>query len=215
VGAVIGGIAGIVWVRVLTIIKAERYNDILTLSVALFFYAVVENLGGNGAIFVLTFGLVLANGTEFTRMLRMKEAVEVPDVMRSFMAQVSFFMRTFFFVYLGLIIVTTNYQAWVFGLVLSLALVFGRLVAVWVTSIGDPFLRRNMPLITAMLPRGLAAAVVAQIVAASQLARAKEFPDVITAVIICTVLATALLTSAIKARLSRTEPAKTSDVAPA
>ncbi|MDP2949013.1 MAG: cation:proton antiporter [Chloroflexota bacterium] len=203
VGAVAGGVVGLVWVRMLARIKAERYNDILTLSVALLFYALVEQLGGNGAVFALTFGLVLANGTELGRILRMKESVEATDVMRSFMSQLTFFVRTFFFVYLGFIVVMNGYQSWVFGLLLSLALVLGRLVVVWVTGFGDALLRAHTPLITAMLARGLVAAVVAQFVAASSLARAREFPDVVTAVIISTVLFTSVLSSVLKGRLAR------------
>ena len=202
IGAVVGSILGVLWGRLLTAMRSEQYNDILTLTVLVLMYAVVEQLGGNGAIFALVFGLVLANGSSVANMLRMKEAVDASELMKSFASQVSFFLRTFFFVYLGLIIVVSNYKAWIFGLVLSVLLVLGRLVAAWAISIKDSVLRQNMPLLTVMFPRGLAAAVIAQIVAASQLARAREFPDMVTAVVILTVLITAILTSFVKSRSS-------------
>jgi len=200
IGAVAGGVSGVLWGRFLTAMRSEQYNDIFTLSVLLLLYAVVEQLGGNGAVFALVFGLVLANGNTIAKMLRMKETVEVSELMKSFASQVSFFLRTFFFVYLGLIIVVGNYKAWIFGVVLSVLVVLGRLVAAWAISIKDSVLTQYRPLVTVMLPRGLAAAVMAQIVAASQLARAKAFPDIVTAVIIVTVLITAVSTSFLRSR---------------
>jgi hypothetical protein len=60
-----------------------------------------------------------------------------------------------------------------------------------------------------MLPRGLAAAVVAQIIVRSEDPRGPEFPGVVTGVIIGTVLITSLMTSFVKTRSAKPERMET------
>ena len=85
IGVFFGLICGILWLKVLSILKDNLYDDILTLSVTLLFYGLSEQLGGNGAIFTLVFGLVLGNGLEIGRILRIDGIVDVDSIMRKFM----------------------------------------------------------------------------------------------------------------------------------
>ncbi|MEW5955531.1 MAG: cation:proton antiporter, partial [Candidatus Micrarchaeota archaeon] len=63
--AIVGGaVAGFVWVRLLRELGDRSYEYLLTLGAALFLYAAANYVGGNGAISVLVFGLVLGNAAE-------------------------------------------------------------------------------------------------------------------------------------------------------
>ena len=192
IGAIMGIIVGIFWLRILRIIRQETNDDILTLGIALFFYAFVEVLGGNGAIFALMFGLILGNGSEIASMFRSKEPYEASEMMRKFMSQMSFFIRTYFFVYLGLILVIENPNLIVLGLVLSLLFLASRYVVVRFVTLNDEILEGNKKLITLMMPRGLAAAIMAQLAFSSNIHNAHMFPDITIIVIIATVLISSL-----------------------
>jgi len=188
IGAMVGLLVGIVWLRVLQSLKGETNDDIMTLAISLSFYAIVESLGGNGAIFALVFGLVLGNGVEISGILRMREPFEVSEIMRKFMSQMSFFVRTYFFVYLGLIIFIENLILVFFGATLAGLLLLGRTAVVYLITSDDPVLGENRRLISLMLPRGLAAAIMAQIVISTNIEYASMFPDIIIIVIISTVV---------------------------
>jgi cell volume regulation protein A len=192
VGIVAGLLVGIIWLRIMKEIRGSTYNDVITLAVALVFYALVQNFGGSGPIFALTFGLVLANGYVISKMLRLSKTVEADKMMKKFQSQISFLIRTFFFVYLGLIITLQDPLLVIYGLAITVLLVVGRLASVYVTSIRNKTIKQNTGLLTIMLPRGLAAAVVAQIVSTSEIANGQFFSDIVITVIVMTVIITSV-----------------------
>jgi len=193
---------GLIWLKVLKYIRGEKYDDILTLSIVFLFYALTEGLGGNGAIFALFFGLVLGNGIYFSMLVKMKEFIQADGIMKKFHAEISFLISTFFFVYLGLILVISNYTVFLFSVIVSLILLFGRYLATNIISWGKPFLKKSMNVITMMLPRGLAAAVMAELIVLSGIENAEVFPQVVIVVIISTVVIAGLGTSVLKRKLT-------------
>ncbi len=192
VGAAIGVAAGFIWLWVLTLLEGEVFDDILTLAIVFLVYFGVESINGSGVIFALAFGIMLGNGVEVAKFLRIKRTVEIHDVMRKFHSQMSFLIKTFFFVYLGLMITFDEPSVIVLGVVLSLVLLFVRYIVVLLTSIGSHTLLSNTGFLATMLPRGLSAAVVAEIVVAAGIPNASIYPNIIMVVIVATVIIAAL-----------------------
>lgn len=206
IAIVMGILMGIIWLKALKYIRGEKYGDILTLSIVLLFYAVTEGLGGNGAIFALFFGLVLGNGIYFSMLLKMKEFIQVDGIMKKFHSQISFLITTFFFVYLGLILAIENYTVFAFSIILSLILLFGRYLTTNIISWGKPFLKKSMNVMTIMLPRGLSAAVMSELIVLSGIPNAEVFPQAVIVVIISTVVIAGVGTSILKRKTE--EPTK-------
>jgi cell volume regulation protein A len=192
IGAGVGLFAGFFWLCILSLLEGEVYDDILTLAVVFLFYYGVEGIGGSGVIFTLIFGLILGNGVEIARALRIRRAVEVHGLMKKFHLQISFLIKTFFFVYLGLMVAFNDVMLVLQGIVISVVLLFVRYIAVLLTTAGSKTLSAHKGVITTMLPRGLSAAVVAELVVASAIPDAPVYPDLIIVVIIVTVLIAAI-----------------------
>lgn len=188
IGIVVGMFVGVFWLRVLKSIQGQPYDDIVTLAVVMLFYAITESIGGNGAIFALIFGLVLGNGKEVSNMLRIKDPVEASKVMKKFHSQMSFLIRTFFFVYLGLLISPNNYMAFVYGALLTLLYFIGRYLATSIIAYKSPVIKSNTLLISSFLPRGLSAAVMAQIVLDAGLRNASLYSDIVAGTIVFSVV---------------------------
>jgi cell volume regulation protein A len=197
IGIVLGLVCGVIWIKILSVMKIESYDDILTLSLTILFYGVTELVSGNGAIFSLVFGLVMGNAYEIGGIFRMDGIVEIGGIMRKFMSQMSFFIRTYFFVYLGLILFIEKRVTILYSIAISLLLLFGRYLATFLTSFKDSELSKHSTLITSMLPRGLAAAIMAQLVASSHISNASMYPDVILIIIITTVIISSIASSII------------------
>ena len=128
-GLSVGVIAGLFWLWILTLLQKEEYNDILTLAVVLLLYYAVEQINGSGVIFALVFGLILGNGVGVSKLLKLKRTAEATEIMRRFTAQIYFFIKTFFFIYLGLIITFGDPMLVVLGVVISLVLLLVRYFA--------------------------------------------------------------------------------------
>lgn len=192
IGLGIGVAAGFAWLWVLTFIEGELYDDILTLAVLFLFYLAVESLQGSGAIFALVFGLILGNGMDFARFLRTKRTIEIHNTMMRFHSQISFIVKTFFFAYLGLMVTFDEPSVIVPSIILSLALLVVRCIVVPVISIGKRSLLAHEGILATMLPRGLSAAVVAEIAASSAIAHARLYPEIAIVVIATTVIISAI-----------------------
>ena len=195
IGAFFGLLVGLAWIKVLKYISWNQYQDIFTISILLLFYAVSEVLDGSGAMFALFFGLVLGNGISIARFFRMKDAVSVSSMMKRFQSEITFFVRTFFFVYMGMLFSFSSYNLIIFGTIISFILLFGRWISVKIISLKDKLISRNSALVTGMLSRGLAAAVVAQMVFSSGIKYASTFPDLVLTIIMVTVIISAVISS--------------------
>lgn len=191
-GLSVGVIAGLFWLWILTLLQKEEYNDILTLAVVFLLYFAVETINGSGVIFVLVFGLILGNGVGVSKLLKLRRTAEATEIMKKFTTQIYFFIKTFFFIYLGLIITFGDPMLVVMGIVISLILLLVRYIAVLFTSIGNHTLFSSRGILTTMFARGESAAVLVQIVVAAGIANAAVYPDMIMAIIITTVIISAL-----------------------
>lgn len=191
-GAAVGTATGIIWLWLLTRLKGQDYDDILTLAVVFVLYFIVESMNGSGVIFALVFGLVLGNGIRIPKLFTIRRTVAATEIMKKFHSQISFFIKTFFFIYLGLIMTFNEPRLIILSLILSLLLLFVRYLVVLISSLGNRTLLANKGLLTTMFPRGLSAAVLAQIVVTSGIPNASIYPDIIIAIILFTVMISAI-----------------------
>ena len=186
IGIVAGLLAGIIWIRGLYSIRGHEYDYMLTLSMLFLLYAGVEVLKGSGAIAILIFGLVLSNAQQIGGIFKMKKISAFSHRMREFQHEVTFFVKSFFFVYLGLLINITNIQVIFYGIFILVGIVLARGIAVYFSflkeKIDDKFL------IFIMMPRGLAAAVLSSLPVAYGIEHGAEFPDFVFMVIIGTAI---------------------------
>jgi cell volume regulation protein A len=163
IGIVLGIIFGVLWLSTLKRIARAPYAYILTLAVVLLAYAVSETLGGSGALCCLLFGIVLGNEKEIYRMLRTEKPTEtvIDAGLKRFESEVAFLLRTFFFVYIGLISAIGNVRIALLGVILSLILLLVRFGAVRIATARCIELTEERPIMSVILTRGLAAAVLA------------------------------------------------------
>ncbi|MFN3622145.1 MAG: cation:proton antiporter, partial [Nitrososphaerales archaeon] len=189
-GGVIGVAGGLIWLRMLNTFKEDDYNGILTLGVVLGLYSVSEIMSASGAIAALAFGLILGNGTLISRKLKLNLDRQLDKVSLGFHEQITFLLKSVVFVYLGIILSLINFSNLMLGVGLAVLLLLARGAAVYLTSIGDPILSLDRSIMTFMLPRGLTAAAVAQLVVAQGLPNIQTFNDIYISIILSTILIT-------------------------
>jgi NhaP-type Na+/H+ or K+/H+ antiporter len=165
--AVVFGIAGaFVWSILLNRIHAIKNTIFTTPAFVFVLYGLVEVLGFSGAIAALAFGITIGNiGTikiPIFKILQAKESVGLTETERIFFSEVAFLLKTFFFVYLGISIELISSWLLTVGLVLTIFAFFIRIPAVKLT-IGKEVPVKDKSLVAVMVPKGLAAVVLASI----------------------------------------------------
>ncbi len=107
IGALMGGLVGIIWIRILYSLRKEEYTYMLTLGVLIGSYAASEICGGSGPLSALLFGIILGNDVEIFEALRIKLELSYLRGIKNFVkrtqGELAFLVRAFFFVFLGLI----------------------------------------------------------------------------------------------------------------
>ncbi|MEM2105958.1 MAG: cation:proton antiporter [Candidatus Bathyarchaeia archaeon] len=162
-GIVLGFIFGLIWLTILRKVAITSYAYILTLAVVLLAYAFTESLGGSGALCSLLFGMMLGNEKEIYRILKMERTpnVAVDAGLKKFESEIAFLLRTFFFVYIGLIVTISDVTTIIIGIIMSLTLLLARFGAVTIAIKGSSELACERPIMSVLLTRGLATAVLA------------------------------------------------------
>ena len=169
VGIVIGLILGVIWLPIMHKVRKQEFSYVLTLAVVFLVYSLTtllvgEDKGGTGAgaIACLMFGLVLGNGKKILKMVKYSgKGFEMDEQTKQFHSLTSFVIRTFFFVYLGIIVSFQDIKFILVGIIIVLALLVVRYLAVIISTFHGNFEKDDKQTMTAMMPRGLAAAILA------------------------------------------------------
>lgn len=137
IAIVSGVVAGLSWLKILELFRERKYSYITTLAAMLMVFAVVDFLGGSGPIAILIFGIILGNSHDFNKFLKLKGCAFVDETIKFFHGEVTFFIRTFFFVYMGMILsfnfVNIQFLALSFSLLLIIVLI--RYISVGITGL--------------------------------------------------------------------------------
>ena len=156
IALIVGMVFGMLWWRLWPLVGGLPYSNILNLGVVLGIFAIARYAGGSGLLAELIFGVTLANVPRTPHMLRQGLR------MHAFHAEVSFLVRSFFFVMLGIVaeFISRKYVVPILGILAALLL--ARFLAVQLSrwAVRD-VTRKQTELLFWMLPRGLVTAVLA------------------------------------------------------
>lgn len=204
IGIVTGLLLGLIWLWVFPKISKDSYNYMMTLFIAFLTYSITEFLGGSGPLSALVFGLILGNGRSMSQIFKFDKQVTINTDITRFNSEISFLVRSIFFVYIGIIATIGDIQLTIVGIGIALLLLSSRLVAApivtWKTKLEK---QRNM--IIVMFPRGLGAAVLASLPFTMGIANTEIFVNLVFVVIFATIAITVAGTFTIKNKKSKLE----------
>jgi cell volume regulation protein A len=160
---------GFGWSRLLPYLSEQQFWQVLTFSMVLLLYAGTERLGGSGLLAVLGFGLAISNLSGGRRSLVptlfqfSQGGAGAHEQILNFHAELSFLVRTFFFVLIGAVVQLSGLRPiWPLLLGLTGVIYLARWVSIqlcrWTWHGLGPSDREK---ILWMLPRGLITIVLA------------------------------------------------------
>jgi cell volume regulation protein A len=189
IGAAMGLFTGLIWLPIMRKLLEFEFSYVVTLAILFLLYASAEILQGSGAIACLLFGIVLANGRKIFSMIKYENmAFQMDATTKQFHSLMAFLIRTFFFVYLGLVVTIQNISFIMFGVVLVITVFAARNLGVLVANFKAEIRVKEQRVMQVMGARGLAAAVLAYLPISMGLAGTDGFADIVFTVIIGTVI---------------------------
>jgi len=191
VGIVAGFLLSIAWVYILHRFQKHKFTHVLTIGFILATYSIITNLGGNGILAVLVFGIIFGNYHIVNKILKTKINIDkLQQQLAAFYEEIAFLLETLFFVSLGLIFVIEP-SLLLAGVMFTVVLLMTRYGAVKVSTIKSD-LAQEKKMITLMCALGLTPATLAILTISYGIPLADTIVNVVTYVIIFTNIVTAV-----------------------
>jgi cell volume regulation protein A len=189
VGLLLGLGVGIPWMYVTTKLSNAQHSYMLTLGILFVLFFLARSFGESGALTALVFGLMLGNRYRLSRYLKFK----LPDISHddTMHNQLTFLVRSFFFVFVGLLASFGNIEYIIFGIVATLVIYFGRTFVTKI-SLTKKFSQLDRKVTSVMIPRGLAAAVLATFPLTLGLPNGEVYPQIVFFIIMASVIITTI-----------------------
>jgi NhaP-type Na+/H+ or K+/H+ antiporter len=201
-----GIVGAFVWSTLLNRIHAIKNAMFTTPAFVFVIFGIVETLGFSGPIAALAFGITLGNIESirfpFFKTSRDREPVGLNQTEKVFFSEVAFLLKTFFFVYLGISLELISNWLITLGLILTVVAYILRIPAVKV-SIRKQIPAKDVSIMAAMVPKGLAAVVLASIPLQQGVTGGELIQSITYGVVLISIVITSLLVLLIeKTRLS-------------
>ena len=196
VAMVFGIIGAIIWSTLLDRIHAIKNAMFTTPAFVFVVFGIVEMLGFSGAIAALAFGITIGN-IESIRLPIFKKSIANEPVgltksEKAFFSEVAFLLKTFFFIYLGISLELISNWLIMIAIILCILAFTIRVLAVKIS------IKKSIPLLdisiaSVMVPKGLAAVVLATIPLQQQVVGGETIKNITYGVILISIVMTSLL----------------------
>ncbi len=200
IGAVVGLVLSVLWLYLLDYLKKQSYTYVLTLGLLFLTFSLTNYAGGSGFLAVIIFGIILGNHTFISSILRRRVRIaNLEKQLFHLQGEITFLLKTFFFVFLGLVL-SLSLSTLIYGLVVGgsflLILMVSRYLALSVSTFKSE-MRKDIVAIFISLAQGVTPATLAILAVSYNIMDANTFLTITAYVIILTNIVTTIGTFAI------------------
>lgn len=194
--SVTGFASGLIWLKLIDKIRQFQNTQFATFAIMFIVYGIAESLNFNGAIASLAFGIVLGNNYTIGRSLRRYagnyfSVGVVTEAEKALYREIVFLLKIFFFVYLGISIPIERVYIVMIAVTIVMAVYVARPLAtkLIVRQRATP---RDLSIIGVMVPKGLAAAVLAGLPMQYGMAEGSDIQAITYYVVLISIITTSL-----------------------
>lgn len=187
IGAGIGLVAGLIWLLFLRSLANAQHAYPVTLAALLTLYVVIDKAGGSAALGILTVAIILGNARFLGKALGLREEVELNMHVRGFHGQLTFMVKSLFFVFIGAML-GPPWGGVVLGILMGVTLLLVRIPAVRLATMGSGLSRAERTMVTISLPRGMAAGVLATLPLTRGVPGTSDLPVIVFTAVLVSIL---------------------------
>ena len=187
IGLGLGAGAGVLWIFLLRLVAHSEHAYPVTLAALFLLYVGIDAAGGSAAMGILSFAILVGNAEILGSHLGLKRAVSLGPDVRGVHSQIAFFVKSFFFTFIGAML-GPPWGLLGLGAVFAILLLAARVPGVMLLTIGSGLNRDQKEVVAVSLPRGMAAGVLATLPAASGMTGTERLPTIVFACVLATIL---------------------------
>lgn len=193
---VIGFLGALIWSRLITKMRKLQNSIFTTPAFVFVIYGIAQLLGYSGAIAALIFGITMANIDSIRNSFLLKimggRGHKLNTTEMVFFGEIVFLLKTILFVYIGVSIVFNDLLSILVGLGITIALLVGRTIIIrFIAPEGSSVFDKTI--VAMMIPKGLAAAVLASIPEQMNIAGGTMIKNITYSVIFFSILLVSIL----------------------
>jgi cell volume regulation protein A len=196
VALVFGVLGALIWSILLNKVRALKNAIFTTPAFVFVIFGIVETLDFSGAIAALAFGITIGNIETIRfpmfKALSVREPVGLNETERIFFSEVAFLLKTFFFIYLGISLELISGWLITVALILTAVAFVLRLPAVRLV-VKKAMAPKDVSIMAVMLPKGLAAVVLASIPLQQGVAGGELIKNITYGIVLLSIVITAFL----------------------
>lgn len=162
--SIIGLLIGLIWAQVLDILRNRAFNYMITIAALFMVYIISDVIGGRGAgpMAALIFGFTINNYHYFRSFLGRKSVRVERRRLRSFYEELTFLIKSIFFVFIGLqIVLSLEYYS--MAVIVSLGLLAARITSINLANIFSDYDRVEKVVSLFVFSNGFTALLISQL----------------------------------------------------
>ncbi|MFH1473914.1 MAG: hypothetical protein ABIE55_03400, partial [Candidatus Aenigmatarchaeota archaeon] len=186
----IGFAAAIIWAFFIRKLHHSSSVPIATMALLVFIYAFGEFVHANGVITVFSFAIILGNINLLGKLFYKEQQSEISSIdftTRSFFKDISFLIRSFLFVYLGILVDFGMWPYILVGLGFFVIAYFARSLSYWLVY-NENLSKKDKNFLQALCAKGLTPTVLLAVIGANSM-----FTNIVVGGIFSSILLTSLL----------------------
>jgi len=197
IAVIFGVISALGWSTILHRVRSLENSIFLTPAFVFIVFGIAEALGYNGAISALAFGVTLGNiwifNIPFLKKYIYAEPIALNRTEKVFLSEFVFLLKTFFFFYVGISIQLSGFGILMVGGIITLLIYMMRVPVVGASMDKANTSYGEAAVMSVMIPKGLASAVVASIPLQQGFAGGETIQTVTYGVLLLSIMLTSFL----------------------
>ena len=187
IGLGVGLVVGMLWLLFLRALKNSPHAYAATLSILLVLAVVVQLLGGNSALAILTAAVLVGNAPALADTVGLRRDTSLSAGVQDAHAQITFIVKSFFFTFIGAML-GPPWDLVGVGVAFAVLLLVVRVPAVLLSTVQSGMTGAERRVMTVMYPRGMAAGVLALLPYDAGMPGTEQLPVVVFACVLFTIL---------------------------
>lgn len=187
IGIGVGLLFGFFAVIVLRRLRKSGYGYPLMLGTLMILYVLVDELGGSAALAILAAAVMIGNAPTLSKMIGLARTARLGSSLEGVHDEITFIIKSFFFTFLGAML-GPPWGLMAFGVFLGIVLWLARVPIVRLATIKSGLSAPARGLIGVLMPRGMAAGVLAMFPAQAGIPGTKDLPVLIFSTVFTTIL---------------------------
>lgn len=194
-GIVLGGVTGILWLIALKEASVPHYY-MATVAVLFLLWGVSDYLNASAILSVFIFSIIIANSLPLSKIIKISGVVD-SDKLTVFNQEISFFVLTFFYVYIGIFVNLLDLNAFIIAVMIVAILAAIRFLEIFSVGGITKWFGKETVFISSFIQRGPTVIVLLAVLLSVDPGLFNSYASAIFFVVILTILAGSLIFSAI------------------